>query len=541
MIGGRKSLLSTGRLVPDTIDWARRVRANGGVVTPQQIATVDALARRLLPMRGQITRLNPMVGDIKAIVVPLWKDWGPSLDILVGSPTVDANGLTVAGTTQWLRTGVTPSAQTGWDSTNSHLGVHVVYGNPVGTDNALAGCWSNSGTLRYGFRWTNAASSILVFPGTNAETITRNSRTLGFLSGHRMLAAVAGVVNYYEEGVSVASGTNPTNGLPITELLIGSANGSGLAGNFILGGYHLGGALTSAQALVMGEAWHQMTQTLGRQRSMLATGDSLTANGSWPTLYQTNFSPQSSVTRVATGGITSATCLANLTAAIAATPALKWHNTHVWICQNDGGTNYGATSIANTVAILALIPHTKFRVNKMIYKSVSTEWNGQSVRAQKQTVSTYLASTYGTRALDYGLVLTTAGGTAVAGTVAQDARDVANGIVPASYHNDLASPATITAITKATNAQITATAHGCINGDTVWISGTVVGMTQIQGIYDTVTVIDANNLTLDHTDSTAFSTYTSGGSLTIKDSIHVNPTADGLIATNLNASVSGGW
>lgn len=534
-------LFGGAAFLSDTNDWLARVTTNGGTVTAAQAKAVDTMARRLYAagLRSQITRLNPMVGNAAALVVPYWKDWGPALDILTGSPTVNSDGLTVTGTTQWLRTGITPSAQAGWDSTNSHMGVHVVYGNPVGTDNSLIGCWSSGGTLRYAIRWTNSSTVTLGFYGSSSEALTRTARTLGILSGHRMIAAVSGVTSLYEEGVSVvANGTNPTNGKPTTEIVVGNASGSALAGNFILGGYHLGGAVSAAQASVLGEVMHQLTQALGRQRSMLAVGDSLTANLTWPALYQSSYSPQGSVTRVATGGITSATCLANLITAIAATPAIQWYNMHCWIGQNDAGTSYGQTTINNTVSIMAQVPHAKVRVNKMIYKNVANEFNGQTVRAQKQTVSDFIASTYGTKALDHGLTLRNAGGTGAAGTVAQDARDVANGVEPSSFHLDVAAPANVSAITQATNAKITATAHGCINGDTVYVSGTVVGMTQIQGVYDTVTVIDANNVTLDHTDSTAFTPYVSGGQLTIKDSVHCNPSADVLIAAALNTSTS---
>lgn len=526
-------------LLADTSNWVARVVANGGSVTAAQISAVDTLARRIVSsgLRSAVTRMNPMVGNAATIVVPYWNDWGATLDTLAGAPTIDANGMTVTGNTQSLSTGITPSAQAGWDSTNAHLGVHVVYGNPLGLDYSLAGCWSGGGAQRYGFRFQNSSSSLALFPGNGAEAITVSGKPLGFLSGHRMIGAIGGAFNYYEEGVSKGSGAN-TNVKPTTVLTIGNATGSALNGDFIIGGYHLGGAITAANALVLGEAWHQFTQTINRQRSLLASGDSLTANLTWPTLYQTNFSPKSQVTRSATGGIGSATCLANLIADIAVTPAIRWYNFHLWIGQNDGGTNYGATTITNTLAILAQILHTKVRITAMVYKNVAAEWNGQTVRAQKDTVTTYFATNYPTKAINYTTTLQAQGGTGAAGTVAQDARDVANGIEPSSFHLDLAAPAAISAITNATNAKITATAHGCINGDTVYVSGSVVGMTQIQGIYDTVTVIDANNFTLDHTDSTGFTPYVSGGAVSIKDLVHFNPAADVFIASALNTSTS---
>lgn len=530
-------------LAADTRSWVRRVRANKGTITAAQISAVDVLVRRLhaAGLRSQITRLNPMVGDALAIVVPVWNDWGGVLDLLHGSPTITSDGMTVTGTTQYIQTGVIPSTQTGWDSTNSHMGVHVVYGNTPGTDVSLAGCWSTGGTLRYAMRWTSSSTSILMWPGGSGETLTRTLKTLGYLSGHKMVAAVAGASGLYEEGVATATGTNPSNGKPTTELWIGNANSSALNSDFIIGGYHLGGAITAAQALLMAEIWHQLTQRLGRQRSLCAVGDSLVASDTALTLYQSTYLHNATMTPVATGGITSATCNANLVTAIGATPALKWYNALIWIGQNDGGTSYGQTTIDNKTLIQYQCPHNSFRHVAMTWQNLVSNWTGQTVRGTKQTVTDFFKGRQ--KGVDFNVPLQSAGGTGAAGTVAQDARDVSNGVIPSSYHKDVSvpPPVNVTAITQAANAQVTATAHGATTGDTVYIGATVVGMTQIQGLYSTVTVINANTFTFDFIDSTGFTAYASGGTATIKDTVHQNPTADALVATALNTSVSGGW
>lgn len=69
----------------------------------------------------------------------------------------------------------------------------------------------------------------------------------------------------------------------------------------------------------------------------------------------------------------------------------------------------------------------------------------------------------------------------------------------------------VTNITKANPAQVTAKQHGLSTGDTIYIYG-VFGMQEISGQY-TITVVDANNFTLDGIDSSAFGTYTYGGSV----------------------------
>lgn len=74
---------------------------------------------------------------------------------------------------------------------------------------------------------------------------------------------------------------------------------------------------------------------------------------------------------------------------------------------------------------------------------------------------------------------------------------------------------TITAATKADPCEITTSAsHGYTTGDTVYISG-VGGMTELNGREFTITVVDADQFTLNDVDSSAYTTYTSGGSVNI--------------------------
>lgn len=67
----------------------------------------------------------------------------------------------------------------------------------------------------------------------------------------------------------------------------------------------------------------------------------------------------------------------------------------------------------------------------------------------------------------------------------------------------------ITAITKAANAVVTVGSHTFAIGESVHFSG-VVGMTQINGLRGTITGTGGTTITV-AIDSTAFSTYTSGG------------------------------
>ena len=71
----------------------------------------------------------------------------------------------------------------------------------------------------------------------------------------------------------------------------------------------------------------------------------------------------------------------------------------------------------------------------------------------------------------------------------------------------------ITAITKANPAVVTSTAHGLTDGTVVTIAA-VTGMTEINGKVAVTRSTGANTFELVGVDSTAFTTYTSGGTAT---------------------------
>ena len=75
--------------------------------------------------------------------------------------------------------------------------------------------------------------------------------------------------------------------------------------------------------------------------------------------------------------------------------------------------------------------------------------------------------------------------------------------------------ATISNVTQANPAQVTANNHGLLTGDVIYIYG-VQGMVEIYGEF-TVTRVDANNITLDGEDSTGYDAYTTGGQIVKKE------------------------
>jgi len=76
-----------------------------------------------------------------------------------------------------------------------------------------------------------------------------------------------------------------------------------------------------------------------------------------------------------------------------------------------------------------------------------------------------------------------------------------------------ATSASISAITKANPCVITTTAaHGINVGSRITLSG-ISGMTQLNGVTATVSAVTSTTLTLGDVDSSAYSTYTSGGTI----------------------------
>ncbi len=93
----------------------------------------------------------------------------------------------------------------------------------------------------------------------------------------------------------------------------------------------------------------------------------------------------------------------------------------------------------------------------------------------------------------------------------------------------------ITAATLANPCVITVAGHGRTTGDQVSIIG-VVGMTQLNNTVPTVTVVDANTLSLNGVNSTAYTAYASGGTITFNSYYALKTSAR---MKNMTAGVGG--
>ena len=86
-------------------------------------------------------------------------------------------------------------------------------------------------------------------------------------------------------------------------------------------------------------------------------------------------------------------------------------------------------------------------------------------------------------------------------------------VITTDTNHKLLPPASITGITKATTAVVTAANHGFINGDIVKFAS-IGGMTELNGTTKTVANKSDNTFELSGTNSSGFTTYTSGGTAT---------------------------
>jgi hypothetical protein len=104
----------------------------------------------------------------------------------------------------------------------------------------------------------------------------------------------------------------------------------------------------------------------------------------------------------------------------------------------------------------------------------------------------------------------------------------------------IAASKTITAATQANPVALTIAAHGYTTGDVVQIDG-VLGMTQLNGKMYTITVVDANTITLNAVDGTAFTAYTSAGTTTKGVFYALKTSADIAALTAGNSGATDHW
>lgn len=104
----------------------------------------------------------------------------------------------------------------------------------------------------------------------------------------------------------------------------------------------------------------------------------------------------------------------------------------------------------------------------------------------------------------------------------------------------IAASKTITGATQTNPVQLMISGHSYTTGRVAMIAG-VAGMTQLNDRIYKLTVIDANTVSLDGVDGTAFSPYTSGGSCTTGTFYALKPSVDVAALTSGNALATDHW
>lgn len=160
---------------------------------------------------------------------------------------------------------------------------------------------------------------------------------------------------------------------------------------------------------------------------------------------------------------------------------------------------------------------TNFRGHAKIDSNVMFMWNRNDTYNNKYTGVLYESKSDGTQVLSgYG------NNTAQTLATGNGATKLYTGTVPGYVANTtvfntevvgaISAGISVTGITKATLAVVTANNHGLVAGDPLFMTG-VVGMTQINGLIGFVTTVtDANTIVIS-INSSAFTAYSSGGTL----------------------------
>lgn len=172
--------------------------------------------------------------------------------------------------------------------------------------------------------------------------------------------------------------------------------------------------------------------------------------------------------------------------------------------------SYGIRDIASLQAVQAFFLARRGRAYGFRYKDWLDYQATQEVLAQTGAKTVQLQKTYtsGSRTYVRNIVKPVAGVTMRRGGApfAAFTLDTATGIATLTAD----STKTITAITQANPGAVTATAHGFSTGDEIWIES-VVGMTQVNNLFFTITVVDADHFTIG-VNTTGYTAYSSGGS-----------------------------
>ena len=105
----------------------------------------------------------------------------------------------------------------------------------------------------------------------------------------------------------------------------------------------------------------------------------------------------------------------------------------------------------------------------------------------------------------------------------------------------IAAGKAITGATQTNPVVVTVVGHGRATGEPVLVDGIAAGMVQISGRMYTVTVVDADRISLDGVDGTAFPAYTAGGLLVAGTFYTLKPSVDIAAVTSGSSTATDHW
>lgn len=173
-------------------------------------------------------------------------------------------------------------------------------------------------------------------------------------------------------------------------------------------------------------------------------------------------------------------------------------------------------AVANPGSVVDL-KSTNFRGHAKIDSNVMFLWNRNDTYGNKYTGVLYQSVSDGTQTLsgyssNLSQTLATGDGTTKTYPGTLPNFPAQSTVFNVEVAGAIRAGTSISAITKATLAQVTSVAHGLAVGQAVFITG-VVGMSQINGLIGFVTtVIDPDNVAIS-INSTSFTAYSSGGTI----------------------------
>jgi len=253
-----------------TTEYKRLIDSVGGVITEADLTAIDVFVNETSTIRSKIVRFNPFAGsNLTTALVPLFR--GDALGNVYGSAT-DLNTNFVSGdytragglgntsnTDKYLKTGIIPNDIALFGLNSASIGFWWLSNK----DGAFAnGVTDGTSAIRHFPRLTD----VVTFYINKSPVLTGLASTncIGFWLGSRISATT---VNFYKNADSVLAQAQSTDGKPTKEIYIMGYNNNGTAAWFeqhISTGYIIGAGLTTAEVVILYNAWNKLKTAFGR-------------------------------------------------------------------------------------------------------------------------------------------------------------------------------------------------------------------------------------------------------------------------------------